>query len=86
MGEIAAPELSIITVKNIGVSDHYISKSNRFDAIYLRMLCISHPDLAEHEKHKMRFCAFLHFSITYVIEKWRHIPVPQESLHFAEIP
>jgi len=52
----------------------------------LRKLCISHPDLAEHEKSKMRFCFFIHFSIAYAIEKWRHIPVPQESLPFAEIP
>jgi len=49
-------------------------------------LGISHPDLAEHEKRKIRFYVFLHFSIAYAIEKWRHIPVPQESLNFAEIP
>jgi hypothetical protein len=34
----------------------------------------------------MRFCFFLHFSIGCTIEKWRHVPVPQESLPFAEIP
>jgi len=34
----------------------------------------------------MRFCIFLHFSTAYAIEKWRHIPVPRESLPFAEIP
>jgi hypothetical protein len=51
-----------------------------------RKLCISHPDSAEHQKGKMRFCLFLHFSIACAIEKWRHIPVPQESLPFAEIP
>jgi hypothetical protein len=34
----------------------------------------------------MRFCLFLHFSIACAIEKWRHIPVPQEALPFAEIP
>ncbi len=33
----------------------------------------------------MQFCVYLHFSITYVIKKWRHILVPQETLHFAEV-
>jgi hypothetical protein len=61
MGEIAAPELSNITVKNIGVSDHYVSKSKRFDAIYLMKLCISHPDLAEHEKYNHDFVLSFRF-------------------------
>ncbi len=34
----------------------------------------------------MRYCAFIHFSIVYAIEKWRHIYEPRESLHVAVIP
>jgi hypothetical protein len=37
-------------------------------------------------KSKNAIFAFLHFSITCVIEKWWHIHVPQESLIKSEIP
>jgi len=43
-------------------------------------------EFSEHEKQKNVIFAFLHFSITYIIEKWRHIHVPQESLTKSEIP
>jgi hypothetical protein len=56
------------------------------------MLCKSHfrlgfgtgSDPAGQEKRKMRFCDFIHFSIADAIEKWRHVPVSQESPHDAE--
>jgi hypothetical protein len=37
-------------------------------------------------KSKNVIFTFLHFSNTYVFEKWRHIRVPQESLIKSEIP
>jgi len=37
-------------------------------------------------KSKNAIFAFRHFSNTYVFEKWRHIPVSQESLNKSETP